>query len=190
MATPLTFTAYTGWVDATDPNNIPAGTRLIAASDLLRYENLGTAVVARVNSHDTSITTNATNISNLSTTVGNNSSAISTLNNTVAGHTTSIGTNTADITNLKKYRALVTKTASYTAVLADWVILANGASITVTLPSAVTATAGKIFTVKNLNATSLTIASAAGTIDGAATKALAQWVSNDFVSDGANWFAV
>lgn len=155
MATPLTFTAYTGWVDATDPNNIPAGTRLITAADLLRYENLGTAVVARVNSHDTSITTNTT-----------------------------------DITNLKKPRALVTKTASYAAALTDWVILANGAAVTITLPSAVTATAGKIFTVKNLNAASATVASAAGTIDGAATKTLAQWVSSDFISDGANWFAV
>ena len=190
MAAPLTFTAYTGWVDATDPNNIPAGMKLITASDLLRYENLGTAVVARVNSHDTAIATNTGNITTLTTSVGNNTSAITALTGTVNGHTTSIGTMSTDIANLKKNRALVVKTANYALAQTDSVVLANGSALTITLPSAATSTAGKVFTVKNLNAASLTVASAAGTIDGATTKTLAQWAAASYISDGTNWFAI
>lgn len=41
MTDPISFDAYTGWVDVTDPNNLPPDLRIIGAADLLRYENLG-----------------------------------------------------------------------------------------------------------------------------------------------------
>jgi YD repeat-containing protein len=44
MAGPISFDPFLGWVDATDPNNIPDDARVIGAGDLLRYENLGKAV--------------------------------------------------------------------------------------------------------------------------------------------------
>lgn len=169
MATPIVFSPVLTWVDAADPNNIPPGFKIIMAADLLRYENWGKDGAARINS----------------------------VESTVEGHTTSIGTlNTwkgttdTDITNLKKLPALATKTANYTIVAADSIIIGNGTSITVTLPSAVTMTAGKTFRIKNRNSTTLTVGSTAGTIDGAATKTLAQWASADFASDGANWYVL
>lgn len=52
MTDPISFDPYLGWVDITDPNNIPADARAITAGDLLRYEQLGINVVARVNEHE------------------------------------------------------------------------------------------------------------------------------------------
>jgi hypothetical protein len=41
MADPISFDPYLGWVDITDPDNIPQDARIIGASDLLRFEQLG-----------------------------------------------------------------------------------------------------------------------------------------------------
>lgn len=41
MTDPISFAPYNGWVDVTDPNNLPPDARMITAADLLRYENLG-----------------------------------------------------------------------------------------------------------------------------------------------------
>jgi hypothetical protein len=41
MADPISFDPYLGWVNITDPNNVPEDARTITAEDLLRYENLG-----------------------------------------------------------------------------------------------------------------------------------------------------
>lgn len=49
MADPINFDPYLDWVDVVDPNNIPEGARVVSAADLLRYENLGQAVTARLN---------------------------------------------------------------------------------------------------------------------------------------------
>lgn len=49
MATQISFSPYLGWVDLTDPTNIPADARLITASDLLRYENFGKDGAAAIN---------------------------------------------------------------------------------------------------------------------------------------------
>lgn len=46
MTDPISFDAYTGWVDVTDPNNLPPDLRIIGAADLLRYENLGQDIAA------------------------------------------------------------------------------------------------------------------------------------------------
>lgn len=91
---------------------------------------------------------------------------------------------TAAITNV------ATKTANYTAVDTDSVILANGATVTITLPSAVAAGAGRQYVVKNINAAPATVNATAGTIDGAATVSLRQYDSRTFLSDGANWFII
>lgn len=82
-------------------------------------------------------------------------------------------------------------TGDYTVTEGDslimWVGTANG---TVTLPDA-KETKGKRFTVKNLTGYALTVATAAGTIDGAATQVInVQYTSLCFVSDGTNYWIV
>lgn len=88
--------------------------------------------------------------------------------------------------------AAVAKTTTYAMVAGDTVILGNTASggFTVTLPTAVGAT--RAYTVKKIAAANtLTVASASGTIDGAATVTIVvQYESITVVSDGTNWFVV
>lgn len=45
----LSFDPYLGWVNISDPNNIPADARVIGANDLLRYEKFGRDAVAKIN---------------------------------------------------------------------------------------------------------------------------------------------
>lgn len=85
---------------------------------------------------------------------------------------------------------IATKTANYTLTTSDAVILSNNTTLTMTLPSAVAVGAGRSFTVKNLHATLCTVASTAGTIDGAATQSLLQYESITVVSDATNWHVV
>lgn len=79
-----------------------------------------------------------------------------------------------------------TVSSTSTVILAD----ATGASLTVTLPTAIGLT-GKIRTIKRLNAgaNTVTVATTSSqTIDGATTQVLAiQYTSVDVISDGANW---
>lgn len=49
MAEKLSFDAYMGWVNITDPNNIPQDARVIGANDLLRYENFGKNAAIAIN---------------------------------------------------------------------------------------------------------------------------------------------
>lgn len=85
---------------------------------------------------------------------------------------------------------VVTKTADYTLVATDCVVLCN-ATMTATLPSAITATAGKQFTVKNIHASAtVTLAATAGTIDSSATASIAAKGVARAVSDGANWWLI
>ncbi len=89
-----------------------------------------------------------------------------------------------------RYNTLTQSTA-YTILLTDRVVLTNNASsMVITLPSAVTAGNGAVFTVKNIGAGLVTMGSSAGTIDGvsASTVTIAQWVSRTFLSNGTNWF--
>lgn len=53
MAKKLSFDAYLGWVNISDPNNIPADARVIGASDLLRYEKFGKEAAEKINSIET-----------------------------------------------------------------------------------------------------------------------------------------
>lgn len=190
MSGPISFTPYTGWVDVADPLNIPSDVRVISASDLLRYENFGSAAAAKINENATNIATNTTNIATHTTNIAANAAAITTLQGTVSGHTTSIAANTSAITALQAPPALATKTASYTLIGTDNIVVANGASLTLTLPSASLQGAGKKFTLKNINSTALTVASVAGTLDGAATASLIQWAKATYVSDGTNWLSI
>ncbi len=87
--------------------------------------------------------------------------------------------------------AVTTVTAAYTILATDSTILANpGAAITVTLPTPVGIT-GRTYSVKNLSAFTVTVATAAGTIDGATTQALtAQYSEQQYASNGSNWYVV
>lgn len=90
--------------------------------------------------------------------------------------------------------AISTKAVDYPVVETDSTILVNAvaAPVTITLPTPVGIT-GRLYTVKKIDASAnlVTIATAGGTIDGAATKTTAvQYVFFSFVSDGSNWFVV
>lgn len=95
------------------------------------------------------------------------------------------------LTSLDAVDSLATKTSNYGMSIEDSLIISNGTSLTITLPSAVSAGAsGKVYTVKNIHSTSATLASAAGTIDGVTTKTLVQYAAYSVVSDGANWMVI
>jgi hypothetical protein len=85
---------------------------------------------------------------------------------------------------------VATKTTNYTIGATDDIVLANGAALTITLPSAVTAGSGRAYTVKNINSGSATLTATAGTIDGAAAITLRQDEARTVVSDGANWYVI
>jgi hypothetical protein len=92
--------------------------------------------------------------------------------------------------NLYAHACITTVTASTTLVTAQSgvVLVSNAAAATITLPAAVSAT-GLTFTIKRLTANAVTVASAGGTIDGAATLALAaQYDFITVISDGSNWY--
>lgn len=84
------------------------------------------------------------------------------------------------------------KTANYTALASDGVLLADAtsAAFTITLPGAVS---GGMVRIKKTDGTAniVTVAAASGTIDGATTDTLTmQYQSRTYVSDGTNWFRV
>lgn len=86
---------------------------------------------------------------------------------------------------------LVVKTGNYALAITDRVVIGNGTSITLTmLAASTTAIPGRHYTLKNINATALTVASAGGNIDGGSTISLAQWAKAELVSDGTNWLTI
>jgi hypothetical protein len=90
-------------------------------------------------------------------------------------------------------RPSATKTANYTLTSADNIVIFNGTSLTATLPDPTTAgLPGRVFVVKNINASALTVASAgtSKTLDGAASQSLAQWAKASYTSDGTQWLTV
>lgn len=87
----------------------------------------------------------------------------------------------------RTYRARI---GSYALTGVDDVVTINAASATVTLPTAVGIT-GRQYTIKNLHATSLAVATTAGeTIDGAAPAPLARWQTLRVMSTGDQWVVV
>jgi hypothetical protein len=90
-------------------------------------------------------------------------------------------------------RPSATKTTNYTLTSADNIVIFNGTSLTATLPDPTTAgLPGRIFMVKNVNSSALTVNSAgtSKTLDGAASQSLAQWGHASFTSDGTQWLTV
>jgi hypothetical protein len=93
--------------------------------------------------------------------------------------------------------AIVAKTATYTAVQTDNVILCDATSgaITINLPAANgTRNTGKVYTIKKTDSSGNAItvdANGSQTIDGALTYALAsQYKYVTIISDGANWHVI
>src|SRR5215472_17737556 len=81
-----------------------------------------------------------------------------------------------------------TVTGTYNIAATDSTILGNsGSGFTITLPTPVGIT-GTIYTVKNINTGTVTLATAAGNIDGSATQSLATNAAFTVQSDGTNWW--
>lgn len=109
--------------------------------------------------------------------------------NFIGRRITAVDDATNSRTNVTVAQPFSLKTANYTLVAAtDDVVFFNGATLTATLPAATVASSlGVQFTVKNINATNLTVATVAGLIDGQTTRTLAQYDALTVVSDGTNW---
>ncbi len=85
--------------------------------------------------------------------------------------------------------AIKTVTANYTVTASDSTILGNG-SLTVTLPSA-TGIAGRVYVIKNIGASTVTVATNGGSIDGSSTFSLSSTDEAITVqSDGTNWWII
>ena len=85
-----------------------------------------------------------------------------------------------------------TKTANYTILSTDDIVVCTSGSFTVTLPTAVGCT-GKFFVVKNTGSGTITMGSTSSqTIDGqtASSTVLSQYDSFTFISDNANWLII
>jgi hypothetical protein len=85
------------------------------------------------------------------------------------------------------YKAITT---AYTIGTADYQIEATSGTFDITLPTAV-GIQGRVYSVKNSGTGSITLATtSAQTIDGATTKALAQYTNVRVMSNGTNWIVV
>lgn len=87
----------------------------------------------------------------------------------------------------------VTKTANFTLTQAEECVIFDGSSLTATLPDPTNnLMAARIYTIKNIHSTSLSIVSAgtSKTIDGASSKSLAQWEKMRVMSDGTQWLII
>lgn len=84
------------------------------------------------------------------------------------------------------------KTGNYTVALTDDIVLMNGSSLTLSLRDPTLVSRGRVYRVKNLHSTTLTVNSqgASKTIDGAASVSLTQWARGAYVSDGTQWLSV
>jgi hypothetical protein len=79
-----------------------------------------------------------------------------------------------------------------TVASTDELVIANGASMAVTLPDPTTVSAGKMIRVKNINAASVSVGSAGTSkkIDALDAYPLAHWESRSFVSDTVRWLTM
>lgn len=81
------------------------------------------------------------------------------------------------------YGPIKTVVANYTLTYEDSVVLANGTSLTITLPTPASY-GGRRFTIKNINASAATVG---GTVDGVASPSLALNERMTVVTDGSAW---
>ena len=92
-------------------------------------------------------------------------------------------------------KAIVAKTANYTAAATDYTILVtcSSANVTITLPAA-SGCSGRIYNIKKLDATGYNViidGNSAETLDGALTKTLtAQYETLTIQCDGSNWHII
>ena len=91
---------------------------------------------------------------------------------------------------IQDLREISTKTAAYTLVPSDAIVVSNlGTVLTHSLPTAATATKGKVYIVKNIGAGVVTVnVTGGGNIDAAATGTLAQWAVGRYVTNGTAWY--
>lgn len=118
MSAQITFNPYLGWVDATDPLNIPADLHLITAADLLRYENFAAAARDKINEVAGIAEQNATTVGQHTQTLTSHTQSISDINQTLGQNSTAIGNNTSaigtlqgDVSTLKALTGPVVKTS-------------------------------------------------------------------------------
>ena len=95
------------------------------------------------------------------------------------------------VNNLNPVKGIVAvayKTASYTALTTDSVLLFDTpASQTVTLPAA-SANTGRIYRISNVGGNALTITATAGAIQWGGSQSIASQTQRSIISDGNNWF--
>lgn len=161
MATPLSYSPVYDWVNHTDPANIPPSVRIIAAEDILRWENAHVAEVQRINEHDSLITNLTDAISTQAATIGaltaENTSQATQLQNLTAD----LGIKAAQITALTRPLVVRASTTAYTMLATNRIHIHNAGSATYTLPDA-TVNSGKDFVVHNKGAGTLSIAASSG----------------------------
>lgn len=87
---------------------------------------------------------------------------------------------------------VTTQTTNYSVAETDNIVVANGASVTITLPDPTTAIVGRTYTVKNINSASATVNSAgtSKTLDGASSQTLPQWAKATYITTGTEWLTV
>ena len=103
-----------------------------------------------------------------------------------------VGDGTTAFINLpsSRNRLIRSVSANYTVTRYDDVVIVSSGSPTITLPSA-TLNSGRIYTVKNAGAGSVTVAGGGTNIDGAAnSSALAQYALLRVISNGTQWYTI
>jgi hypothetical protein len=131
------------------------------------------------------------------TTVGAPSTGTWALGDTVQDSTgawftcTVAGTPGTWVSSGGNYITEVTKTVNYTLTNADNFVIANGTALTMTLPSAATAGAGRSYLIKNASTSGLlTVASTSGNIDNSVSVVLAPLNAARYISDGSQWWSI
>jgi hypothetical protein len=90
-------------------------------------------------------------------------------------------------------RAVSRKTGNYTLTNADDTIISDAATATtITLPAANSSSinTGRAFTIRSVNAGSVTVATAGGNVEGATSTQIAAGGRATFMTDGTNWWIV
>lgn len=90
MSNPISYSPFLGWVDATDPDNLPVDVRIIGASDLMRYENFGVAATTKINAESVRVDNALTRITNTETSITGLNNSVTGLNTSVVGLDTRI----------------------------------------------------------------------------------------------------
>ena len=86
-------------------------------------------------------------------------------------------------------KAVTSTSVSYTILPTDWLVIADTAAVTLTLPPAADQT--QVFVIKNTSVGNITLdGDGSETIDGAATKVIATTSSLTVASDGSNWVII